>query len=48
MRSFVQSLNAGERFSALLILAAFFRVMIPAAIDVIQNPTGATVLHHHD
>jgi hypothetical protein len=48
MRSFVRSLNAGERFSALLILAAFLGITIPAAIDVIQNPTGASALHHHN
>jgi hypothetical protein len=48
MRSFVRSLNAGERFSAILILTAFLGIMIPAAIDVIQDPNGATALHHHD
>ena len=33
MRDFVKSLSAGERFSALVILIAFFSVMIPAAIE---------------
>lgn len=32
MRSFVKSLSPGERFSALVIAAAFLGVMIPAAI----------------
>ena len=33
MRAFINSLSAGERFSALVIAIAFFSVMIPAALE---------------
>lgn len=43
MRHFVKSLSTGERFSALVIAAAFLSVMIPAAITY-SNAT-APVFH---
>lgn len=43
MRNFVKSLSAGERFSALIIAAAFLGVMIPAAITY----TSATAPTFH-
>jgi hypothetical protein len=38
MRARVKSISAGERFSAIVLIAAFFSVIIPAAIEI--------TLHH--
>lgn len=40
MRTFVKSLSAGERFSAVVIALAFFSVMIPAAIAYTHSVTA--------
>lgn len=40
MRTFVKSLSAGERFSAVVIALAFLSVMIPAAIEYTHSVTA--------
>ncbi|HEV8016305.1 MAG TPA: hypothetical protein VGP48_12275 [Stellaceae bacterium] len=41
MRSKVKTLSAGERFSAIVLAVAFFSVIIPAALEVMQHRDAA-------
>jgi hypothetical protein len=41
MRAKVKTLSAGERFSAIVLAIAFFSVIIPAAVEVMQQHDAA-------
>ena len=45
MRPKVKSLSIGERFSAIVLIVAFFSVIIPAAAELTLHHNG--LIQHH-